>query len=127
MQEVHVGLPPEKCRDINKRLLADTEHDGGYDEEDFENLIFRYEEPNAMARWDSPLFTVVEEDETPPFDLIWDALIGSDGKTKLVRPNQATVLVRSVRFPIDSILTLYRNLQRNRIISTNSTRPLRTF
>ena len=53
-------------------------------EEDFENLIFRYEEPNGMTRWDSPLFIVVEEDETPPNDQIWEALIGSDGKTKLV-------------------------------------------
>lgn len=46
-----------------------------------------------MTRWDSPLFTVVDEDETPPVDEIWDALVGSDGKGKTVRPNQATVLV----------------------------------
>ncbi|KAF2654616.1 chromatin associated protein KTI12 [Lophiostoma macrostomum CBS 122681] len=89
---VHVGTPADKCREINKLLLADKEKDGGYEEEDFENLIFRYEEPNGMTRWDSPLFTVLDEDETPPFDQIWDALVGSDGKAKVVRPNQATVL-----------------------------------
>ncbi|KAF9738929.1 hypothetical protein PMIN06_003579 [Paraphaeosphaeria minitans] len=89
---VHVGLTAEKCREINSKLLADKDQDGGYAEEDFENLIFRYEEPNGMARWDSPLFTVVEEDDTPPFEQIWDALVGSDGKGKVVRPNQATVL-----------------------------------
>ncbi|ORY13185.1 chromatin associated protein KTI12 [Clohesyomyces aquaticus] len=89
---VHIGTPIEKCRQINKKLLEDTEADGGYDEDDFENLIFRYEEPNGMTRWDSPLFTVLDEDETPPFEQIWDALVGSDGKVKLVRPNQATVL-----------------------------------
>lgn len=89
---MHIGLPAEKCREINKKLLADPDQDGGYEEEDFENLIFRYEEPNGMARWDSPLFTVVEDDATPPFDQIWEALVGSDGKSKVVRPNQATVL-----------------------------------
>jgi protein KTI12 len=93
VQEVHVGLTAEKCRDINNKLLADQHKDGGYDQDDFENLIFRYEEPNGMARWDSPLFTVVEEDATPPFEQIWEALVGSDGKGKVVRPNQATVLV----------------------------------
>jgi protein KTI12 len=90
--KVHIGTPADKCREINKKLLADPDSAGGYEEEDFENLIFRYEEPNGMTRWDSPLFTVLEEDETPPFDKIWDALIGSDGKVKVVRPNSATVL-----------------------------------
>ncbi|KAF2015059.1 chromatin associated protein KTI12 [Aaosphaeria arxii CBS 175.79] len=90
--KVHIGTPAEKCREINKALLADDTKDGGYVEEDFENLIFRYEEPNGMTRWDSPLFTVLDEDETPPFDDIWEAMVGSDGKAKVVRPNQATVL-----------------------------------
>ncbi|KAF2181984.1 chromatin associated protein KTI12 [Zopfia rhizophila CBS 207.26] len=90
--KVHVGTPIKKCREINAKLLADKETDGGYEEVDFENLIFRYEEPNGMTRWDSPLFTVLDEDETPPFEKIWEALVGNDGKVKLVRPNQATVL-----------------------------------
>ena len=47
-----------------------------------------------MTRWDSPLFTVLYEDETPPFEQMWEALIGSGGQTKIVRPNAATVLVR---------------------------------
>jgi protein KTI12 len=104
--EVHVGTPADKCREINKKLLADPSQDGGYEEEDFENLIFRYEEPNGMTRWDSPLFTVLDEDETPPIDQIWDALIGSDGKAKVVRPNQATVLVcqRSNPLPLTYML-----------------------
>jgi protein KTI12 len=48
-----------------------------------------------MTRWDSPLFIVVEEDEKPPCDQIWDAMVGSDGKMKTVKPNLATVLVRT--------------------------------
>jgi protein KTI12 len=91
--ELHVGTTADRCRENNKKLLGDVENDGGYEEEDFENLIFRYEEPNGMTRWDSPLFIVVEEDETPPCDQMWEALIGTDGKTKVVKPNMATVLV----------------------------------
>lgn len=64
-----------------------------YESDCWENLVYRYEEPNAMARWDSPLFTVVWDDPLPPFSEIWDALIGtSEGGKKTVRPNQATVL-----------------------------------
>lgn len=92
---MHVGTPPDRCRENNTKLLANKEVDGGYEEEDFENLIFRYEEPNGMTRWDSPLFIVVEEDEIPPCDQMWEALVGSDGKTKVVKPNMATVLVCS--------------------------------
>lgn len=46
-----------------------------------------------MTRWDSPLFTVPYDDEKPPFDDIWEVLVGSEGKTKTVKPNQATVIV----------------------------------
>jgi protein KTI12 len=110
---VHVGTPVERAREINEarlkqrdkrdadanakdvipetRAQADEEP---YDPSTWENLVFRHEEPNPMARWDSPLFTVLWDDSSPPFDAIWTALIGStDGKTKVVvRPNQATVL-----------------------------------
>jgi protein KTI12 len=47
-----------------------------------------------MTRWDSPMFTVIYEDNSPPFDDVWEALIGSPGQKKVVRPNAATVLVR---------------------------------
>ena len=122
-------MPAEQCREINKKLLADKEQDGGYDEEDFENLIFRYEEPNGMARWDSPLFTVVNEDKTPPFEQIWEALVGSDGKAKVVRPNQATVLVCIFFYRLRNfhVLIKCRNQQLNRTISTNLIKLLRTF
>ncbi|MCJ1398540.1 hypothetical protein MMC11_001740 [Xylographa trunciseda] len=91
-KEVHVGTPIHTCREINTRLLADSAVDGGYTEDLFENLVFRYEEPNGMTRWDSPLFTVLHEDELPPFETIWEAMVGSDGKAKVVKPNLATIL-----------------------------------
>lgn len=112
---VHVGTAVDQARAINEARLKRREqlkneegdekdvdgvaHRPDADEEPYEpstweNLVYRYEEPNGMARWDSPLFTVLWDDESPPSDAIWDAMIGSaDGKTKVVvRPNQATVL-----------------------------------
>lgn len=68
------------------------EEDLPYEKECWENLVFRYEEPNAFARWDSPLFTVVWEDKQPPCEAIWESLVGSENGKKVVRPNQATVL-----------------------------------
>ena len=47
-----------------------------------------------MNRWDSPLFTVPFDDKSPPCEFIWDAVIGSEGKMKAVKPNLATVTVR---------------------------------
>lgn len=49
-----------------------------------------------MARWDSPLFTVPYEDEHPPYEEIWNALVGQDGMAfKSVRMNAATVLKKA--------------------------------
>ena len=45
-----------------------------------------------MSRWDAPLFTVAFDDAEPPGEAVWEALVGSDGKAKVVRPNAATVL-----------------------------------
>lgn len=94
LQEVHIGTPIEKCREINTMLLQDEEQDGGYEKDVFDNLIYRYEEPNGMTRWDSPLFTVPFDDEAPPYEDIWEAMIGSEGKAKVVKPNTATAVVR---------------------------------
>ena len=87
---VHVGTQPDKCREFNNEALkAGT---GGYEPEIFDNLVFRFEEPNGMTRWDSPLFTIPYEDTEPPCEAIWEEMVGSDGKAKVVRPNAATVL-----------------------------------
>lgn len=97
---VHVGTSVDEARRINEERIAKQDAEGqesgdeegkAYDKETWENLVFRFEEPNAMARWDSPLFTVLHEDSAPPFQAIWDALIGSPTSKVVVRPNQATV------------------------------------
>lgn len=72
-----------------------SEDDGEepYTPSNFENLVFRYEEPNPMTRWDSPLFTLIWEDNESQtrdvFSKIWDAVAGEARKP--VRPNQSTV------------------------------------
>jgi len=64
-----------------------------YSPSNWENLVFRYEEPNPMTRWDSPLFTLVWDDDEAQtnkvFAQIWDVIAGDARKT--VRPNQSTV------------------------------------
>lgn len=114
---VHIGTPADKCRELNELALkssssspsssptttttsSSTAEAGagaaaekkGYPPSLFENLIFRYEEPNGMNRWDSPLFTIPFEDAEGPYEAIWEALIGSSGQAKIVRQNAATVL-----------------------------------
>lgn len=92
--KVHVGTSPEKCKEINQSLLNNKGQDGGYPIDIFENLVYRYEEPNGMTRWDSPLFTLPFDDPTPPCEEIWNAVIGAESELKKVKPNQATVMVR---------------------------------
>ncbi len=73
--------------------LASDDVEEPYEPGNWENLVFRYEEPNPMTRWDSPLFTLVwDDDETQTrrtFDGIWEAIAGEDRGT--VKPNKATV------------------------------------
>lgn len=109
---VHVGTPVERARDVNEERLrrrdaCDGKGEGeveagdedrsvgeeaAYERETWENLVFRYEEPNGMTRWDSPLFTVVWDDAEPPCEAIWAAVVGDEeGKKVVVRPNAATV------------------------------------
>jgi len=110
---VHVGTSIDEARRVNEDRLSRQEEDlkaeanatrgekegkivvqeeEPYQRETWENLVFRYEEPNGMTRWDSPLFTVLWEDEAPQFEAIWDAMVGSPDKKVVVRPNQATVM-----------------------------------
>ncbi|KAJ0309180.1 hypothetical protein COL5a_001300 [Colletotrichum fioriniae] len=64
-----------------------------YDADNWDNLVFRYEEPNPMTRWDSPLFTLIWDDDAAQTakvcDDIWDAVAGTG--RKVIKPNQATV------------------------------------
>ncbi|KAI1340475.1 chromatin associated protein KTI12 [Xylariaceae sp. FL0016] len=104
---LQIGCSRDKSREVNEERLRqqadgaearkngdDTgEEEGAYEPANWENLVFRYEEPNAMTRWDSPLFTLIWEDGEDQakqvFDNLWDTVAG-EGR-KIIRPNQATV------------------------------------
>lgn len=94
--EVHVAAPVDVCRGNNSSTSSssagngdnDTKDGPNYPEDVFDNLVFRFEEPNGMARWDSPLFTVPHVDATPDLLGIWDAV----ARGAKVVPNHATVL-----------------------------------
>lgn len=79
---VHVITPSTVCFEYN-----DTRLDK-WDDDLLKQMIMRYEEPNNQNRWDSPLFNVAYNDETLPFNEIWDAIV----MAKTQKPNNATVL-----------------------------------
>ncbi|KAK0711599.1 RNA polymerase II elongator complex subunit [Lasiosphaeris hirsuta] len=67
--------------------------DEPYSPSNWTNLVFRYEEPNPMTRWDSPLFALVWDDGLEQtrtvFAALWDVVAGVAARP--VRPNQSTV------------------------------------
>lgn len=80
-------------KDGDGAAAAAAAAEGPYEPGNWENLVFRYEEPNAMTRWDSPLFTLIWEDDEAQarkvFDDMWEAIAG-EGR-KAIKPNQAAV------------------------------------
>jgi len=69
---VHAALPINQAREWHKKRKPEEK----YDEEMFENLITRFEEPDSRNRWDSPLFTLLPDDNIEDFaQNIVDALI----------------------------------------------------
>ncbi|EWC46602.1 hypothetical protein DRE_04089 [Drechslerella stenobrocha 248] len=106
---VHVGAPAEKCKEWNVSAVDEgVDESGGkgegpgdvvgghrreaYAPDVLDNLIFRYEEPNGMSRWDSPLFTVPWMDEDIPGEEMWNAMVNNEA----VKPHQATILKPAV-------------------------------
>lgn len=113
---LRVACPVDQARQVNQERLQarsetttetqeqstveqkDEEQDGSataepYEPSNWDNLVFRYEEPNPMTRWDSPLFAVLWDDSEAQtkrtFDDLWDAMAG-EGR-KVVKPNQSTI------------------------------------
>ncbi|KAK2590603.1 kti12, chromatin associated [Conoideocrella luteorostrata] len=120
---LRVACPVDQAREVNEERLRRTraqtekrdeekkddseperdpselEHEGGnnitepYQPGNWDNLVFRYEEPNPMTRWDSPLFALLWDDDEAQtkrtFDDLWDAMAG-EGR-KVIKPNQSTI------------------------------------
>jgi len=70
---IFVVAKPEHCREWNLNRSEDGETDI-YSASTLDNLIARYEEPNSMVRWDSPLFTVPWSEADIPGPEIFDAI-----------------------------------------------------
>ncbi|KAK4196150.1 chromatin associated protein KTI12 [Triangularia verruculosa] len=92
---LQIGCPVDKARSINEqRLQSPGEGTEGYSTGNWDNLVFRYEEPNPMTRWDSPLFTVIWDDDEEQagrvYEQIWDTVAG-EGSKKKIQPNKSTV------------------------------------
>ncbi|OAQ99914.1 hypothetical protein LLEC1_04723 [Akanthomyces lecanii] len=100
---LQIGCTPDRAKEVNQARLdaraaverGEKEATDGpepYEQGNWDNLVFRYEEPNPMTRWDSPLFTLIWEDDEAQakktFEALWDAVAG-DGR-KVVKPNQST-------------------------------------
>lgn len=96
---LQIGCGIDRAKQVNEERLqkrADEPQSSDsaepYEPGNWDNLVFRYEEPNPMTRWDSPLFTLIWDDDEAQanrtFDSIWDAIAGQG--RKVVRPNQAT-------------------------------------
>ncbi|CAN8097270.1 unnamed protein product [Discula destructiva] len=94
------GVNEDRLRRRDERLGAgevvagdDEAAEGPYEPGNWDNLVFRYEEPNPMTRWDSPLFALIWDDDEAHarkvFDDIWEAIAGE--ARKVVKPNMAAV------------------------------------
>ncbi|XP_029992576.1 protein KTI12 homolog [Sphaeramia orbicularis] len=70
---------------VSSRWNTDRDAAEQYTQEIFDALVLRFEAPDSRNRWDSPLFTILQDD-TLPFDAISDALF----KRKAPPPNQST-------------------------------------
>ncbi|KAJ1648162.1 kti12, chromatin associated [Coemansia erecta] len=82
---VYCAISVDEARRFNK-----MRGDQMYGDKLFDELVMRFEEPNAAAKWDSPLFTVIQHiaDEKLPFDSIWDSVI----EKRALAPNFATAV-----------------------------------
>ncbi|SPO22509.1 related to KTI12 - Elongator associated protein [Ustilago trichophora] len=110
---VHVHAPPQVCKYWNSKRRSEQGTEASYDDETIDSLLMRFEEPNAMTRWDSPLIIVptilspttpdsqqdsetVQESritiEPIPYDDIWSAATqGSINKApEVVAPVRST-------------------------------------
>lgn len=92
---LQIGCSVDRARSNNEeRLNAPSAGSAEpYSVPNWDNLVFRYEEPNPMTRWDSPLFALTWDDDAAQtravFEKLWDAVAGAGRKE--VQPNKVTV------------------------------------
>lgn len=102
---VFVTASGEQCKQWNDKRRAQSGDDAAsYEDATLSEMLLRFEEPNAMTRWDSPLFiihstpTTIRDDgldswEEPPYEALWEALASKSSYSKappVVSHNRAT-------------------------------------
>lgn len=127
---------PEACKRRNTdRMNAVMESresrqmEEAYEIDTLEELLMRFEEPNAMTRWDSPLFVIdcsPKEDqddsscELPPFDAIWDAITKGEVKKApdVVAPVRGTTsnYLSLLESTTQSVLSALQTLQSSGVL-----------
>ena len=135
---VHVHAPPALCRRWNAERRQEHGDGVGYDDETLDSLCMRYEEPNAMTRWDSPLFLVPSildpdgsgsvQSDPLPLDDIWDAATrGAIKKApEVVAPTRSTTssYLTQLESSTQSVVTLLLEHQASFGAEPGSTIPL---
>lgn len=71
--------------EVSSKWNAQRDVSERYNQEILDALVLRFEDPDSRNRWDSPLFTVHQDDHLP-FEAISDALL----KRKAPKQNQST-------------------------------------
>ncbi|KAJ1651530.1 kti12, chromatin associated [Dispira simplex] len=111
---MHVATPTDRATEWN------AQHSDGYPLDMFDNLVSRYEEPNGMTRWDSPLFTVLYTDDAPPLDAIWDALVHRKAPPPLlataVKPVTATNYLQELDKVTQDIINTLLEAQKDALV-----------
>lgn len=95
---IQVIVPTDKCFEWNNNR-SETEK---WEENLIKALIMRFEEPNGLNRWDSPLIPVTFDDTELPFEEIWKSIV----LKKPPKPNHATFLKAAT--PANSLQELDR-------------------
>ncbi|RHZ60413.1 hypothetical protein Glove_353g10 [Diversispora epigaea] len=83
---IYCGTPVKIAKEWNSNRGEES-----YESNVFDELVSRFEEPDDRNRWDSPLFTVLYNDETIPLDNIWDSIV-----VKVARPPNLSTAVKPV-------------------------------
>ncbi|KLO20303.1 chromatin associated protein KTI12 [Schizopora paradoxa] len=119
---IFVVAKPEHCREWNTSRAEGEEADT-YSSSTLDNLIARYEEPNSMVRWDSPLFTIPWIEEDIPGPDIFNAITSGIVKP----PNVGTSTVAPT--PTDALHNLEQTSTQvvSAIMSAQSTSPSSGF
>nr|XP_057931868.1 protein KTI12 homolog isoform X1 [Doryrhamphus excisus] len=71
--------------DVSSAWNASRDPEAQYTQDIFDALVLRFEPPDSRNRWDSPLFTILQDDDLQ-FEAIADAIF----KRKAPPPNQST-------------------------------------